>query len=130
MDAAHNAVLVADTEERQVTALLLSGKHRFVASSDPAVLHPVRGVGGPDAVWTSKVFDAGIRAHFGRMTWVADGHARALHAHGQHQGAGRDLERVEQAGGGSRAGQSPPGTIPAGARALEPRPEGGAARAQ
>ncbi len=73
VDANHNSVLVADTKERQVTALLLSGKQQFVASSDPAVLHPVRGVGGADAVWTSKVLDAGIRAHFGRMSWVATG---------------------------------------------------------
>ncbi|MEB2310788.1 MAG: hypothetical protein OZ921_12555 [Sorangiineae bacterium] len=73
VDDAHNAVLVADTDERQVSALLLSGKAQFVASSDPAVLHPVRGIGGADAVWTSKVFDAGIRARFGRMSWVATG---------------------------------------------------------
>ncbi len=73
VDANHNSVLVADTKERQVSALLLTGKHQFVASSDPAVLHPVRGIGGPDAVWTSKVFDAGIRAHFGRMSWIATG---------------------------------------------------------
>jgi len=73
VDTSHNQVLVADTKERQVTALLLSGKHQFVASSDPAVLHPVHGVGGADAVWTSKVLDAGIRAHFGRMSWVSTG---------------------------------------------------------
>lgn len=73
VDAQHNSVLVADTDERQVGALILAGKQKFVASSDPAVLHPVRGVGGPDAVWTSKVFDAGLQAHFGRMTWDAQG---------------------------------------------------------
>ncbi|MEQ9321575.1 MAG: hypothetical protein RIF41_20585, partial [Polyangiaceae bacterium] len=28
---------------------------------------------GADAVWTSKVLDAGLRAHWGRMTWRADG---------------------------------------------------------
>ncbi len=73
VDDAHNAVLVADTDERQVGALVLSGKQQYVASSNPAVLHPVRGVGGADAVWTSKVFDAGIRARFGRMSWVSTG---------------------------------------------------------
>ena len=73
VDDAHNAVLVADTEERQVTALALSGKSRYIASSDPAVLHPVRGVGGPDAVWTSKVLDAGLRARFGIMSWRSTG---------------------------------------------------------
>lgn len=70
---AHHVVLVADTEERQVNALAVAGKQRFVAASDPAVLHPIRGVGGQDAVWTSKVFDAGLRAQFGRLTWRSTG---------------------------------------------------------
>jgi hypothetical protein len=69
----HNAILVADTEERQVSALLLHGNKRYVVASDPAVLHPVRGVGGADAVWTSKVLDAGLRAHYGRLDWVGTG---------------------------------------------------------
>ncbi len=73
VDASHNSVLVADVEERQVTALLVSGKTPFIAGSDPAVLHPVKGMGGPDAIWTSKVLDAGIRARFGRMDWEATG---------------------------------------------------------
>lgn len=73
VDENHNSVLVGDVDERQVTALLLAGQRRFVAGSDPAVLHPVQGVGGPDAVWTSRVFDAGIRARFGRMEWEASG---------------------------------------------------------
>jgi hypothetical protein len=73
IDANHNSVLVADTDERQLGALSLSGKVRFVAASDPAVFHSVRGVGGTDAVWTSKVLDAGLRAQFGRLTWDADG---------------------------------------------------------
>ncbi len=73
IDDTHNSVLVADTQERQIGALLLAGKQHFVASSDPAVLHPVRGVGGVDAVWTSKVLDAGLRARFGRMSWVSQG---------------------------------------------------------
>ena len=65
--------LVADTEERQVGAFFLGGKRRFVATTDPAVLHEVRGVGGTDAVWTSKVLDAGLRATFGRLTWRSQG---------------------------------------------------------
>ncbi len=73
VDEFHNSVLIADTEERQISALLMSGKQRYVAASDPAVLHAVRGVGGPDAVWTSKVLDAGLRAHFGRITWDSTG---------------------------------------------------------
>jgi outer membrane protein assembly factor BamB len=73
VDAAHNSLLVADTDERQIGALIMSGKQQWVSASDPAVLHPVRGVGGPDAVWTSKVLDAGIRARFGQLRWDARG---------------------------------------------------------
>lgn len=73
IDANHNSVLVADTDERQIGAISLAGKTRFVAGSDPVVYHTVRGVGGTDAVWTSKVLDAGLRAQFGRLTWDAEG---------------------------------------------------------
>jgi hypothetical protein len=73
VDENHEEVLVADVEERQIGALVLRGKQRFIAASDPAVLHPVKGVGGQDAVWTSKVLDAGLRAHFGRMDWLSTG---------------------------------------------------------
>jgi hypothetical protein len=73
VDRAQRVALVADTDERQIGALVLGGPSRWVASSDPAVLHPLKGIGGPDAVWTSKVFDAGLRARFGRMAWEASG---------------------------------------------------------
>lgn len=73
VDDSHNDVLMADTEERQVGVLSLAGKQRFVTTSDPAMLHPLRGVGGPDAVWTSKPLDAGLRAHFGQLSWTATG---------------------------------------------------------
>ena len=69
----HNSVLVADVDERQVTALLLVGQKRAVLASDPAVVHAVNGVGGAEAVWTSKVLDAGIRARFGRLEWESTG---------------------------------------------------------
>jgi hypothetical protein len=71
VDEAHNDVLMADTEERQVGVLFFSGAHQFISTSDPAVLHPVRGIGGTDAVWTSKPLDAGLRAHFGQLSWTA-----------------------------------------------------------
>ena len=73
VDSSHNSALVADVDERQVSALLLIGKDQLVVASDPAVVHPVKGVGGPDAVWTSKVLDAGLRARFGKLTWEATG---------------------------------------------------------
>jgi hypothetical protein len=73
VDPQHHVALVADIDERQVGALVLSGGQQLVAGSDPAVVHPVRGIGGPDAVWTSKVLDAGLRARFGRMSWESTG---------------------------------------------------------
>jgi hypothetical protein len=72
VDANHVSRIVADTEERQIGAIVLTGKQRFIASTDPAVFHEVKGAGGPDAVWTSKVLDAGLRASFGRLTWRSD----------------------------------------------------------
>ncbi len=71
VDDTHNDVLMADTEERMIGALALTGQGPFVASSDPAVLHPVKGIGGTDAVWTSRPLDAGLRAQFGRLDWDA-----------------------------------------------------------
>jgi hypothetical protein len=78
VDDAHVVTLVADTDERQVGALFLTGGLRtplsgVVASSDPAVLHRILGRGGPDSLWTSKTFDAGLRARFGHLTWRANG---------------------------------------------------------
>ena len=73
VDEAHNDVLMADTEERQVGVLSVSGKQQFVLTSDPAVMHPLRGLGGTDAVWTSKPLDAGLRAQFGQLSWTASG---------------------------------------------------------
>jgi hypothetical protein len=69
----HVERLVADTDERQVGAVVMTGKRRFVATSDPVVFHEVKGTGGADAVWTSKVLDAGLRATFGRLSWRAEG---------------------------------------------------------
>lgn len=71
VDQSHNDVLMGDTEERQVGVITFGNKQQFVTTSDPAVLHPVKGVGGTDAVWTSKPLDAGLRAHFGLLSWTA-----------------------------------------------------------
>ncbi len=73
VDDAHAVSLVADVDERQVTALSVSGRAPFAVGSDPAVLHRVLAVGGPDAVWTSKPLDAGLRARFGHLTWHGSG---------------------------------------------------------
>ncbi len=73
VDDAHVVSLVADTDERQVGAIGLTGRARFVVGSDPAVVHRVLSTGGPDAVWTSKPLDAGLRARFGHLTWRGTG---------------------------------------------------------
>jgi hypothetical protein len=41
--------------------------------SDPVVFHEIKGVGGTDAVWTSKVLDAGLRANYGHLAWRSSG---------------------------------------------------------
>lgn len=73
VDDAHTVTLVADTDERQVGALFVSGDKGFIATSDPPVLRRILGRGGPDAVWTSKVLDATLRARFGTLSWRATG---------------------------------------------------------
>ena len=67
-----DVALMADVDERMVSALWMRGKKHFIAASDPGVLHPVRGLGGPNAIWTSKPLDAGLKARFGRLSWRSD----------------------------------------------------------
>src|SRR6202008_477727 len=69
VDDAHVVTLVADTDERQVGALQVTGGKGFIATSDPPAFHRIVGRGGPDAVWTSKTLDAGLRAKFGTLSW-------------------------------------------------------------
>jgi hypothetical protein len=84
VDDAHVVSLVADLDERQVGALSVLGLPRkgavgaptgaaFACGSDGAVMHRVLGVGGADAVWTSKPLDAGLRARFGHLGWRSSG---------------------------------------------------------
>ncbi len=73
VDDNHTSTLVADIDSRQVGALLLSGKTKVVVGSDPAVAHEIRGTGGDDATWTSRVLDTGRRSTFGRLFWRAEG---------------------------------------------------------
>jgi hypothetical protein len=73
VDDNHLERLIADTDERQIGAVMMAGRRKFVVGSDPVVFHEVKGVGGADAVWTSKVLDAGLRASFGRLTWRGSG---------------------------------------------------------
>lgn len=69
----HNRVILADVEERQVSAYVTAADGGFVVSSDPVVVRPVVGTFGKEAMWTSDVLDCGIRARFGRPSWDATG---------------------------------------------------------
>jgi hypothetical protein len=73
VDDAHTVSIVGDTDERQAGALGVAARARFVVGSDPAVFHRVLSIGSPDAVWTSKPLDAGLRARFGRLAWRGTG---------------------------------------------------------
>ncbi|MFP6683883.1 MAG: hypothetical protein VB934_04185 [Polyangiaceae bacterium] len=73
VDKNHVKTILVDTDSRQVSSVSLIGKSPYFASSDPVAFHAVTGRGGTDAVWTSKVLDAGMRAHFGRLQWRSDG---------------------------------------------------------
>ncbi len=80
VDDAHAVTLVADTDERQITAMSLAGVTKgavrpsaaaFIATSDGASFRRILGKGGADAVWTSKAFDMGGRARFGVLSFRA-----------------------------------------------------------
>jgi hypothetical protein len=73
VDDAHTVTLVADTDERQASAIAIVGGKGYVATSDPPVFRRILGRGGADAVWTSKVLDAGLRAKFGTLSWRSSG---------------------------------------------------------
>ena len=74
VDDAHAVTLVAETHQRQVTAMSLKAGRDwggFIVSSDAAAFHRILGKGGADAIWTSKVFDTGARARFGVLSFRA-----------------------------------------------------------
>jgi hypothetical protein len=73
VDDNHLTRLVADTDSRQVGSLLMAGKRRYLVGSDPVAFRDIKGEGGSEAVWTSKVLDAGMRASFGNLTWRGAG---------------------------------------------------------
>ncbi|WP_394823359.1 hypothetical protein [Pendulispora albinea] len=73
VDDAHTVTLVADTDDRQIGALAFGKSTTYLAGSDPATVHRVVAQGGSEAVWTSKVLDAGLRARFGHLSWHASG---------------------------------------------------------
>jgi hypothetical protein len=73
VDDAHVVTLLADTDERQVGAIAIEGGRGLLATSDPPMVHRILAQGGANAVWTSKVLDASLRAKFGQISWHATG---------------------------------------------------------
>lgn len=73
VDDNHMVKLVADVESRQIGALHVNGQKRYLVGSDPVAFHEIKGTGGADAVWTSKVLDAGLKATFGNLAWRGKG---------------------------------------------------------
>lgn len=73
VDDTHVVTLVADAEETQVGAIGFSKGTPFMATMDGAVFHRVVAQGGSDSLWTSKVFDAGLKAKYGQISWRSSG---------------------------------------------------------
>lgn len=73
VDERRSSAVIADVQERQVTVLMPEGPAAYVMGSDPATIHPILATGKAEVSWTSKVFDAGLRASFGRMAWESSG---------------------------------------------------------
>lgn len=74
----HQTTLLVDLDERQVAAIVVRGQkggalEGYVVSSDPLVVHPILGEGGQNALWTSAVLDAGLRARFGLLRFDGRG---------------------------------------------------------
>lgn len=72
-DESHAVSLVADLDERQVTAISVKNGTGFFLTSDTANLQRIVGHGGADATWTGKVLDAGLPARFGAVNYRAIG---------------------------------------------------------
>ena len=72
VDDGHVTTLIADTDERQVSAIGFQNGKPYLASSDPATVHRLID-GASEAQWTSKALDAGMRARFGFVQWQATG---------------------------------------------------------
>src|SRR5690606_13348196 len=73
VEANHNHTVLADVESRQIVSILGADKGGYIIANDPVVAHTIEGLGGPDAIWTSEVLDAGLRAKFGRISWDSAG---------------------------------------------------------
>lgn len=75
VSADHQSATWADVDERQVLAFEPAEGNRRAAfvTGDAAALYRVDGATPDEAVWTSKVLDAGFSARFGQLSWRASG---------------------------------------------------------
>lgn len=65
----HEVSTLLDVDERQ----LLSVSATYVVTGDPAAFYRIESSAPTDAFWTSKVYDAGFAARWGRIGWRASG---------------------------------------------------------
>lgn len=72
-DESHAVSLVADLDERQVTAIQIKNGAGYFLTSDTANFQRIVGHGGADATWTGKVLDCGLPARFGTVNYRASG---------------------------------------------------------
>lgn len=71
VDSDHHFSVLADLEERQVVSVDLA--EDAIIGNDPIAVHPIVSAVSANASWTGEVLDAGIRARFGRLTWMGSG---------------------------------------------------------
>lgn len=81
----HNERLVADVESRQIGGLVVAGGKKYLVGSDPAVFHEIKGEGGTESLWTSKVLDAGLVATWGMLGWRGTGGIEVMTRSGNTQ---------------------------------------------
>ena len=72
VDDAHVVTLLADTDDRNVSAIGFTRGKPYLITSDRAFFHGIL-ADAPAPVWTSKVLDAGLRAQFGHLAWRSAG---------------------------------------------------------
>lgn len=82
VDEAHGTSILANVDARSIGAIRVApggaAKGTWFAAGDPASFHRVTSIGGPDATWTSKVLDAGLKAKWGKLSWRVLGGAVEL----------------------------------------------------
>ncbi len=67
-----DTVMVADLDERQVSAIRIEGEDSgVIIGSDPVNVHEIESLGSLSGTYTSAALDAGVRADFGKIRYEA-----------------------------------------------------------